>query len=132
MLAELRRRGGRVTTARRAVLDALLEHRDHITADELAAAVQQRHPDVHLSTVYRTLEALERIGVVDRVSLGDGGAIYHLVDHVHHHLVCDGCGAVIEIPDEVAGALARQLDRDYGFELSSRHLALAGRCADCR
>ena len=90
ILDALRADGGRVTTGRRAIVRALFTGPDHhVTADDVAALVQADHPDVHLSTVYRTLESLEALGVVDRVNLGAGPAVYHLTDHVHHHLVCD-------------------------------------------
>lgn len=133
ILALLRAGGGRVTTGRRAVVRALLTGPDHhVTADDIAAAVQAEHPDVHLSTIYRTLESLEEHGVVERVSLGAGAAIFHLTDHAHHHLVCTVCGSVIEVPSGLLRTLARQVDQRYGFELPRQHVALAGRCADCR
>jgi Fur family transcriptional regulator, ferric uptake regulator len=132
ILEALRADGGRVTTGRRAIVTALVTAPDHhVTADAVAAAVQAEHPDVHLSTVYRTLDALERLGVVDRVNLGPGGAVYHLTHHAHHHLVCEGCGAVTEVPDDVFGALSAEVNRRYGFTLSARHLSLSGRCASC-
>ena len=131
VLADLRSRGGRVTTARRAVLDTLLDHREHITADELASAVQHRHPDVHLSTVYRALDAFEKLGVVTHVHLGHGRAIYHLTDEIHHHAVCEACGAVVELPADVFDELQRRLQRDHGFRADAHHFALVGRCAAC-
>jgi Fe2+ or Zn2+ uptake regulation protein len=132
ILDALRSEGGRITTGRRAIAHALMTAPDHhVTADDIAAIVQADHPDVHLSTIYRTLDSLEQLGMVGRVNLGVGGAVYHLVDHVHHHLVCEGCGAVIEVPDQLLATLARTVAKQYGFEMSPRHLALPGRCADC-
>lgn len=133
ILARLRTGGGRVTTGRRAVVRALLTGPDHhVTAEDVARTVQADHPDVHLSTIYRTLDSLEEHGVVERVSLGSGAAIYHLTDHAHHHLLCTECGSVTEVPDDVLRGLARTVDQRYGFELPRRHVSLAGRCADCR
>jgi Fur family ferric uptake transcriptional regulator len=133
ILEVLRADGGRVTTGRRAIVHALLAAPDHhVTADDVAAMVQADHPDVHLSTVYRTLEALERLGIVDRVGLGPGGAVYHLTDHVHHHLVCEECGSVTEVPASVLASLAVDLSERYEFRLSDHHLALRGRCRNCR
>ncbi|MGH9183637.1 MAG: Fur family transcriptional regulator [Acidimicrobiales bacterium] len=131
ILGMLRQEGGRVTTARRAVLGALLEHREHITADELAEVVQVRHPDVHLSTVYRTLDAFERLGVVTHVHLGHGRAIYHLTDEIHHHAVCERCDTVVELPLAVVGDLSARLRSEFGFEVDAHHFALVGRCARC-
>src|SRR4051794_12131674 len=131
ILAQLRAQGGRVTTARRALITALLEADDHVTADDLAATVQDAHPDVHRSTIYRTLDALEELGVVDHVHLGHGRAVYHLRDDPHHHLVCDVCGFVIEAPDGLFQPLADALRDDYGFVLRANHFAVLGRCAEC-
>jgi Fur family ferric uptake transcriptional regulator len=130
-LSLLRARRGRVTTARRAVLAALLDRGDHVTADELADDVRARHPEVHLSTVYRSLDAFERLGVVTHVHLGHGRATYHLVDELHHHAVCEGCGAVVELPDDLLGAVAERVHREFGFEVEAHHFALSGRCASC-
>jgi Fe2+ or Zn2+ uptake regulation protein len=132
ILDQLRAGGGRITTARRAVVTALVEaHDHHVTADDLAEAVQRSHPDVHRSTIYRTLDALEALGVVDHVHLGHGRAVYHLLDEPHQHLVCEACGYVIEAPDELFADLAERLAGDYGFTLRPNHFAVLGSCAEC-
>ncbi len=102
-----------------------------MTAEDVAATVQQDHPDVHLSTVYRTLEALERLGVVDHVHLGHGRAVYHLADDDHHHLMCEECGAVIEVPETLFDDVARSVRQRYGFSLRSKHFAVVGTCRAC-
>jgi len=127
----LRRRGGRVTAARRAIVSALLGSAGHLTADELTGAVQRAEPDVHMSTVYRCLDALEELGVVDHVHLGHGRAVYHLTDEPHQHLVCEVCGAVIEVPDALFDQLAARLRTDYDFAIRPHHFAVLGRCATC-
>jgi Fur family ferric uptake transcriptional regulator len=129
IVALLRERGGRVTTPRRAIVRALVGSDYHVTAEELAERVQAAHPDIHRSTVYRTLDTLTKLGVTDHVHLGHGPAVYHLTDEPHHHLVCDGCGAVIEVPPTVLAGVGRKVRADYGFELDAGHFALAGRCA---
>ena len=132
ILALLREGGGRVTTARRAVLSALLEGaRRHVSAEELAAAVHAEDPAVHLSTVYRTLDALEQLSVVTHVHLGHGRAIYHLTDELHHHAVCEGCGDVLQLPDSIFGDVSATLRESWGFALDAHHFALVGRCRAC-
>jgi Fur family ferric uptake transcriptional regulator len=90
--------------------------------------------DAHRATVYRTLDRLEELGVVSHVHLGHGPSTFHL-DHVegrpHHHAVCSSCGAVVEVPTGALDALADGLRSEYGFELSSQHFALSGRCSSC-
>jgi Fur family ferric uptake transcriptional regulator len=132
VLALLRRRGGRVTVARRAVIEALLAGDHHVTADEIAARVAAEHPEVHRSTVYRTLERLEEVGVVTHVHLGHGPSTFHVADPPHHHAVCVSCGSVVEVPFDALDPLADRLDAEHDFELSPQHFALSGRCAACR
>lgn len=131
ILGLMRRQGGRVTSARRGVISALVEAPGHVTADDLATQVQATYPDVHLSTVYRTLDALERVGVVDHTHLGHGRAVYHLADEAHQHLVCELCGAVIEVPDTTFADLGATLLAEYGFKIRPSHFAMLGRCAQC-
>jgi Fur family transcriptional regulator, ferric uptake regulator len=133
ILDRLRTDGGRITAGRRAIVSALLTADDHhVTAEELAATVQARHPHVHLSTVYRTLEALEALGVLDRISLGSGGSIFHLASHAHHHLVCVRCGAVVELPTELVAPLGGELEARFGYSLKRSRMVISGRCAECQ
>jgi len=131
ILGLLRARGGRVTTCRRAILETFLGIGGHVTAEALTARVQDAQPDVHESTVYRFLDELERLGVVDHVHLGHGPAVYHLASDAHHHLVCDGCGVVVEVPESAFAEVRARLRDDFGFTLHPRHFAVTGRCHDC-
>ena len=131
ILARLRAKGGRVTTSRRTILETFLGDGGHVTAEALTARVQAAQPDVHESTVYRFLDELERLGVVDHVHLGHGPAVYHLATDTHHHLVCDRCGTVVEVPQEVFAGLRARLQEDFGFSLRPRHFAVTGRCQAC-
>lgn len=133
VLEQLRAAGGRITSGRRAIVASLFTAPDHhLTADDIAETVQTSHPDVALSTVYRTLETLEGLGIVARVDLGQGRGVFHLVDHVHHHLVCDECGDVVEVPHTLVDPLAADVDARYGFAVSRQRLTLTGRCRRCR
>jgi Fe2+ or Zn2+ uptake regulation protein len=123
--------GGRRTAARQAIIDVLLDGNEHLTAEEIGARVQQHLPAVTMSTVYRTLSALEQVGVLDHTHLGHGRAVYHLADSGHQHLFCERCGRVIELPPRKLDAFARMLKRDFDFELDRRHFAIGGLCAEC-
>lgn len=131
ILERLRAAGGRVTGPRRAVVAALLAADGHVTADDIALAVQADDPDVHLSTVYRTLDALEQVGVVEHVHLGHGRAVYHLADDPHQHLVCEGCGTVVEAPHDLFAEVAAHVQATYRFHLRPHHFAVLGRCEGC-
>lgn len=132
VLALLRARGGRATSSRRALLQVLFHDERHLTAEELAAAVQALVPDVHLSTIYRNLEELQRLGVVVHSHVGHGPATYQLAAMAHAHLVCDGCGAMVEVPAELWASLARTARHALGFEIDPLHFAIPGRCRACR
>lgn len=132
VLALVREHGGRVTSSRRLLLEALFDDPGHHTADELAEAVQADAPDVALSTVYRNLDELEKLGVVVHSHLGHGPATYHLTSGAHCHFVCQDCGVAVEAPDELFRSLAIAARDRYGFELDTRHFAIQGRCPACR
>lgn len=128
----VRERGGRVTSARRLLLEVLFAADGHRTAEELAAAVQARAPDIHISTIYRNLDDFENLGVVLHAHLGHGPATYHLTATAHCHLVCEVCDAVIEIPDRAFAGLAKAVRSSFGFDIDPHHFAILGRCQLCR
>ncbi len=131
ILSLLRANGGRVTSQRRGILQALRDHEGHPTAEQLTVLVQERQPDVHESTLYRFLDELERLGVLDHAHLGHGPAVYHFADDPHHHLVCDSCHAVIQVPDATFEELRHRLLDEFGFQMDRRHFAVLGRCSAC-
>ena len=102
----MRQHGGRATSSRRILLRILFASNGHRTAEELAGEVQVEAPDIHLSTIYRNLEELERLGVVVHSHFGHGPATYHLASSVHGHFVCEECGKLIEVPDTMFSGLA--------------------------
>lgn len=131
-LALVRKHGGRVTSSRRFLLRVLFEVEGHHTAEELATAVQLQAPDIHISTIYRNLDELERLGVVVHSHLGHGPATYHLAAGAHGHLVCEECGATIEAPTELFAGLSRTARSRFGFDVNPHHFAVLGRCSACR
>ena len=131
ILDRLRAAGGRITSARRALVTALLDYDGHPTAEGLAAAVQARQPDVHQTTIYRILDDLERLGIVEHTHLGHGPAVYHLSESAHPHVVCERCGRVIAVERAAFEALARQLRTKHDFVIRPGHFAVTGRCRAC-
>ena len=131
IVGRLRDSGGRITVARRALVEALVGAQGHVTADDLADTIHARHPEVHRSTVYRTLDVLEQAGVVEHVHLGHGRAVYHLADERHLHLVCERCGVVVEVPATSVDRLRAELSTSTGFVIAPHHFGLPGWCAAC-
>ncbi len=123
--------GYRLTPQRQFVLEAV-ERLGHATPDEILAEVQQRSSAVNISTVYRTLEVLEQLGLVRHAHLSDRAPTYHSVgDHEHFHLVCRNCARVISVDPEVVAPLAATLRGEHGFVLDVGHLAVFGECLEC-
>ncbi len=128
---ELHQRGLRMTPQRQLVLDAV-RGLGHATPEQICARVQETAPAVNITTVYRTLDLLERIGVVRHTHLGHGAPSYSEQEHQHVHLVCHDCGTVAEVPTDLMDGLAERLTDTHGFDLDVTHVALSGRCRDCR
>lgn len=127
--AKIRAAGHRLTPQRVAVLQAVEDLR-HGTPDEIHAEVR-RHHQINLSTVYRTLELLNELGLIRHTHLSDRAPTYHAVTgHEHAHLVCRGCGTSLSV-DRTQLDLA-SLETETGFEVDFGHVALFGLCRDCR
>lgn len=131
-LAErLRGSGYRLTPQRQLVLRAV-EDLGHATPDEVLAHVRTQASAVNASTIYRTLEVLEQLGLVRHAHLSDRAPTYHsTTDPEHFHLVCRGCGRVRSVDPVALADLADALRRDHGFEIDVGHLAAFGRCVSC-
>ena len=130
----LRASGYRVTPQRQLVLEAVTKL-EHATPEEIFADIHQRARGVNVSTVYRTLELLEQIGLVTHTHLDvkHGAPTYHLAtDADHVHLVCRDCGRVTEIGPDAIRPLITVLDERHGFETDVGHLTVFGRCTECR
>ncbi len=132
MAGELSKRGYRLTPQRLMILSAIENSNDHISADEIYSQVVAKYPNVNISTVYRTLELLTRLGLATETDLGGGRVRYHPADKGHHHhLVCRECGTVIDLDELLLAPLKDALLREHGFIANLRHLAILGRCVKC-
>lgn len=132
ILDTLRHHGGRITGSRRLVIEALLEHHSHhVTAADVVTAIRRVDPEFYESTVYRTLDRLVELAVVDRVQLGPGAAVYHLPHRAHLHLVCEQCGVVIEAASDLLDGVATQVRARLGFVLDPVVSTLSGTCPSC-
>jgi Fur family ferric uptake transcriptional regulator len=131
-LAEvLRSRGFRLTAQRQLVLEAVASL-EHATPDQVHAKVAETAAGVNITTVYRTLELLEELGLVTHAHLSHGAPTYHAVSEAQHvHLVCRGCGAITEVSPGVLAPLAQALASEQGFGIDIGHVALFGLCAGC-
>ena len=124
------RKGG----ARRAVVDALARHDCAVTALEIDDELRRSKPRVGRASVYRTLEQLEQLGLVQRVEVTRGAAGYERVDpggHHHHHAICRNCGRMVPFEDDsLERAIGKVSDR-VSFEVTDHDVVLRGRCERC-
>jgi Fur family transcriptional regulator, ferric uptake regulator len=128
----LRASGYRVTPQRQLVLQAV-SRLEHATPEEIFADVRQTARGVNVSTVYRTLELLEQLGLVTHTHLGHGAPRYHLAAQAEHvHLVCRMCERVTEVDKAAVRPLVAALEQTQGFTTDVGHLTIFGVCADCR
>ena len=128
----LREHGFRITPQRQLVLEAV-ERLRHGPPEEILIEVQRTAAGVNLSTVYRTLEVLEDVGLVTHAHIGHGPPTYHAVDEdVHIHLVCDRCAKVLSVDAEVADDFVQRLRKEHGFATDVAHVSIHGGCQSCQ
>lgn len=127
----LRSRGYRLTNQRRVIVGEL-EGARHLSAEELHDRLKGEHPELGLSTVYRTLDLLHDLGIVRKEDFGEGYSRYELTtERIHHHARCRECGGFIEFNEELMEYLALQVERETGFVTEWHEITLHGRCAAC-
>ena len=127
----LRERGYRLTPQRQLVLEAVTEL-GHATPEDVHAWVHQRAEGVNISTVYRTLELLEEIGLVTHAHLSHGAPTYHVAGgREHAHVVCHHCGKVSELEVGDLGSLVETIHARTGFVPDVGHLTVFGECEEC-
>jgi len=128
----LRAQGLRMTPQRLAIVQEIMGTAGYVVPVEVVARVQTKVPGVSAATVYRTLERLERLGLLTHVHL-ESGIGYHRVEDVPHaHLTCAGCGIELELSERSLHDLERVVERDHGFRADFTHHAISGLCRDCQ
>jgi Fur family ferric uptake transcriptional regulator len=130
-LQNLRKRGHRLTPQRLAILQILEEDGGHLSPGEIYERVVKRMPGLTEATVYRTLVFLAQNDLVLIAYIGDGQLVYEIASHPHHHLVCHGCGKMIEIESDLLKALSIALNQKTGFSIDPWPVTFFGLCPDC-
>jgi Fur family ferric uptake transcriptional regulator len=130
--------GFKLTPQRESVVMVLLENeKDHLSAEEVYLYVKRKSPEIGLATVYRTLEILTELKIVDRISFTDDGvALYDLrkegAKHFHHHLLCLECGNVEEVEDDLLLEVEKVVEKRFQFLVEDHRLTFQGICKDCQ
>jgi Fur family ferric uptake transcriptional regulator len=125
--------GYRLTGPRRAVADLIGSRRGHFTADELLAESRRRRLGVTRATVFRSLDVLADLSLIERLDLPTGDHAFVACEPAHHHhIVCSSCGRSTEVDDNGLEAVAAAVERQSGYRVDTHRLELFGRCAACQ
>jgi Fur family ferric uptake transcriptional regulator len=130
-LKTLKRKGLRMTPQRQAIVAEVMRAEGHINAPTIAQRVQARMPGVTPSTVYRTLDVLETVGIISHSHSETGAEYHHAGDRGHVHLTCSRCGAEDDLSLDEAESLERLIVKHKGFRPDLTHFAISGLCRDC-
>lgn len=127
----------KLTSQRQIVLQMFLDHQDkHLSAEEVHSMLRQKSNEIGLATVYRTLELLSELGVLQKMDFGDGRSRYEINTgsdmHQHHHLICLKCGKVREFADDLLDALEADISLKENFQIVDHQLKFYGYCLECR
>lgn len=133
---KLKEKGCKLTLQRRSVLDVLIEHCDeHLSTEEIYSRVKEKFPEIGLATVYRTVQLFEEMGIVDRLNFDDGCSRFELASentvHHHHHLICESCGKVFEVENDLLEEIESEIERKYQFQIHDHNVMFYGKCREC-
>jgi Fe2+ or Zn2+ uptake regulation protein len=131
LIARLRERGQRVTPQRLVLYRVLGELDRHVAAEEVLRAAETRLPNLSLPTVYATLDLLEELGAVRRISAPSGAALYDPRAEAHHHLACRRCGRIVDVDGVVDAGSLIAAARAAGAQPEGMQVVLTGLCPDC-
>jgi len=132
LVETLQRQGLRMTPQRRAIVAEIMATQGHISPTAIARAVRERVPGVNPSTVYRTLDLLENLGIISHAHLESGAEYHRRSESDHVHLICSRCGSDDSLSSQEADGLKRLIARHHGFSPDLTHFAISGLCSDCQ
>lgn len=135
--------GFRCTFPRQLILDVFYNSTKHLSAEDVYLMIHKTHPEIGLTTVYRTIEILNKLGIIEKLDVGDGRARFELSHSLckkghHHHLVCTGCGIIIDYDDfmkeetELVKKIENHLKEKHNFTISGHMLQFYGLCPKCK
>ena len=125
--------GLRMTSQRALILDIISQGKEHLDADEVYRLARERQPNLSLSTVYRNLQMLKGLGLVEELHFDESHHHYEAKSSAeHHHLVCLGCGKVVEFGCALSQKMRQEIARKKGFEVTGVEVHMTGYCSRCR
>ena len=134
----LQARQHKMTPQRQTVLQVFLDHPgEHLSAEDVHGILRNDKSEIGLATVYRSLELLSELGILQKLEFGDGCSRYEVnttnpQEHHHHHLICQKCGKVIEFEDDLLDNLEADIQEKLGFKVTDHQVKFFGVCKECQ
>jgi Fur family transcriptional regulator, ferric uptake regulator len=128
----LKKKGLRITRPRRVILDYIHDKGNHLTAEEIIGYVHGKYPHINKSTIYRTLDLLEKNECVFKSESGDHAIYHHAEEGHHHHLICRRCGKTVSCEENIFAPVEKLLLEKHRFQTGFRHVVIDGLCESCR
>ncbi len=131
-LQTIKQKGRRLTTQRAIILEAIKKHQGHIKTDTFIAEIKKKQPYIDISTIYRTLSLLTKLGILQEIHTHTGTEYEMAQTHSHQHLICKNCGFIDEIQSHAFDKLQKTIKSQYHFAPDINHLAIFGICVKCQ
>ncbi len=133
---KLKENGYKLTHQRRVVLEILYNRKaEHLTAEDIHNILKEEHPEIGLATIYRSLQLLTELSLVDTLHLEDGVVRYEIhtdaEGHRHHHLICQDCGKILEAADDMLDEIEANIEKEFGFVVKNHIVKFYGLCSEC-
>ena len=134
----LKTRKHKMTTQRNTVLNVFVEHPgEHLSAEDVYGILRDQSLDIGLATVYRSLDLLAEVGILQKMEFGDGCSRYEVGtmtpdEHQHHHMICLKCGKVAEFQDDLLDQLEKNISQKSGFRIVDHQVKFFGYCKECQ
>ena len=125
--------GLRITSQRASILEIIRQGQGHLDADEVHRRAREKQPRLSLSTVYRTLQMLKKLGLIEEVHFNEEHHHYEIKPSAeHHHLICLDCGRVVEFEYPLARLIKRNVTEAKNFDITGSEVRMTGYCSKCR
>ncbi|MDO5027902.1 MAG: Fur family transcriptional regulator [Bacillota bacterium] len=134
----LAEKGYKTTEPRRVLLEFLDKDKNkHLSCDEIYDRLSTDHPNMGIATIYRNMQLFEELNIVTKLTLDDGVGRYEYAElredaHQHHHLVCLNCNKLIEVKEDLLGALEVEIEQEHDFKIVDHDLKFYGYCSKCK
>ena len=133
LVARLREHGLRITPQRMAILEILMDSKEHLSAEEIYNQIHDQYPMIGLATVYKTIALLKEMGEITELSFNNQVARYEIHDSpTHPHFICTGCGCIIDLEHKVLDKFPETIAEETGLQIVKTRLVFYGFCQKCQ